>query len=51
MKKKLSKDKNLSDQIEITKNELKKLNIKPNYNENFLLRREFKKFKQTIRSS
>jgi alanyl-tRNA synthetase len=34
---KMNKDKNLSHLIEITKNELKKLNIKPNYNENFLL--------------
>jgi alanyl-tRNA synthetase len=34
---KLNKDKSLSNQIEITKNELKKLDIKPNYNENFQL--------------
>jgi alanyl-tRNA synthetase len=40
--KKMSKDKNLSDQIEITKNELKKLNIKPNYDENFLLEENLK---------
>jgi alanyl-tRNA synthetase len=31
---KINKNKNLSDQIEITKNELSKLNIKPNFNEN-----------------
>ena len=34
---KINKDKNLSNQIEIIKNELKKLDIKPNYNENFSL--------------
>ena len=34
---KINKDKNLSDQIKIKKDELKKLNIKPNYNENLLL--------------
>jgi alanyl-tRNA synthetase len=34
---KMSKDKNLSNQIEIIKNELKKLNIKPNYNESLSL--------------
>ena len=34
---KMNKDKNLSNQIEIVKNELKKLNIVPNYNENFSL--------------
>ncbi len=34
---KMSKNKDLSDQIEITKNELKKLNIKLNYNDNFSL--------------
>ena len=33
----MSKNKDLSDQIEITKNELKKLNIKLNYNDNFSL--------------
>jgi alanyl-tRNA synthetase len=39
---KMSKDKNLSNLIEITKNELKKLNIKPNYDENFLLEENLK---------
>ena len=34
---KIVKDKNLSDQIKIIRNELNKLNIKPNFNENFLL--------------
>jgi alanyl-tRNA synthetase len=34
---KLNKDQSLSNQIEIIKKELKKLNIKPNYNENFSL--------------
>ncbi|MDB9743737.1 alanine--tRNA ligase [Pelagibacteraceae bacterium] len=34
---KKSKDKNLASQIEITKNKLKKLNIKPNYSENLML--------------
>ena len=34
---KMNKDKSLSNQIEITKNELKKIDIRPNYNENFSL--------------
>jgi alanyl-tRNA synthetase len=34
---KIVKDKNISDQIKIIRNELNKLNIKPNFNENFLL--------------
>jgi len=34
---KISKNKDLSDQIKITKNKLKKLNIKPNFNDNFSL--------------
>ena len=46
--KKINKDKNLSSIIEITKEELKKLNIKPNYNENILLGENLKKLKKQL---
>jgi alanyl-tRNA synthetase len=39
---KISKNKDLSNQIKITKNKLKKLNIKPNFNDNFSLRENLK---------
>ena len=42
---KMNKDKNLSYLIEITKNDLNKLNLEPNYDEKHVTRREFKKFK------
>jgi len=45
---KISKNKDLSDQIEITKNELKKLNIKPNYNDNFLLGENLKNLSKQL---
>ena len=45
---KLNKDKSLSNQIEITKNELKKLDIKPNYNENFPLIENLKKINKQL---
>jgi alanyl-tRNA synthetase len=44
----ISKDKDLSDLIEITKNELKKLNIKPNYNENLLLGENLKNLNKQL---
>ena len=45
---KMSKNKDLLDQIEITKKELKKLNIKPNYNDNFLLGENLKNLKKQL---
>ena len=45
---KISKDKGLSHLIEITKNELKKLNIKPNYNENLLLGENLKNLNKQL---
>ena len=43
-----NKDKNLLSQIEITKNELKKLYIKPNYNENLLLGENLKNLNKQL---
>ena len=45
---KISKDENLSDLIKITKNELKKLNIKPNYNGNLLLGENLKNLNKQL---
>jgi len=45
---KKSKDKNLSSQIEITKNELKKFNIKPNYSENLMLGENLKNLNKQL---
>jgi alanyl-tRNA synthetase len=45
---KIIKDKGLSHLIEITKNELKKLNIKPNYNENLLLGENLKNLNKQL---
>mgnify|MGYP006137241957 CR=1 FL=1 len=45
---KKSKDKHLSNQIEIIKKELKKLNIKPNYNENILLGENLKSLNKQL---
>jgi len=45
---KMNKDKNLSNQIKIIKNELKKLNIKPNYNENFSLEENLKNLNKQL---
>ena len=45
---KISKDKNLLDQIKITKNELNKLNIKPNFNENILLGENLKNLNKQL---
>ena len=45
---KKSKDKNLSSQIKITKNELKKLNIKPNYSENLMLGENLKNLNKQL---
>ena len=45
---KMNKDKDLSNLIEITKNELKKLNIKPNYNVNILLGENLKNLKKQL---
>ena len=46
--KKINKDKDLSNTIETTKEELKKLNIKPNYNENILLGENLKNLKKQL---
>jgi len=46
--KKISKDKNLSDQLKIVKNELNKLNIKPNFNESFLLGENLKNLNKQL---
>ena len=45
---KISKDKDLSDLIEITKKELKKFNIKPNFNENLLLGENLKNLNKQL---
>ena len=45
---KINKDKNLSNQIKIIKNELKKLDIKPNYNDNFLLGENLKNLNKQL---
>jgi alanyl-tRNA synthetase len=45
---KINKDKNLSYQIEITKNELKKLNIKSNYNKNLSLAENLKNINKQL---
>jgi len=45
---KISKDENLSDLIKITKNELEKLNIKPNYNGNLLLGENLKNLNKQL---
>ena len=45
---KKSKDKNLASQIEITKNKLKKLNIKPNYSENLMLGENLKNLNKQL---
>ena len=45
---KINKDKNLSHLIKITKNELKKLNIKPIYNENQLLGENLKNLNKQL---
>ena len=45
---KINKDKNLSNQIETIKNELKKLDIKPNYNENILLGENLKNLNKQL---
>ena len=45
---KMDKDKNLSHLIEATKNELKKLNLKPNYNENHLLGENLKNLNKQL---
>ena len=45
---KISKDKNLSDQLKIVKNELNKLNIKPNFNEKFLLGENLKNLNKQL---
>ena len=44
----MNKDKNLSHLIEIIKNELKELNIKPNYNENLLLGENLKNLNKQL---
>ena len=46
--KKINKDKNLLDQIKIAKNELNKLNIKPNFNENFSLGENLKNLNKQL---
>jgi alanyl-tRNA synthetase len=45
---KMSKDKNLSNQIEIKKKELEKLNIEPIYNKNFLLGENLKNLNKQL---
>ena len=45
---KISKDKNLLDQIKIAKNELNKLNIKPNFKETFLLGENLKNLNKQL---
>ena len=45
---KKSKDKNLSSQIKITRNELKKFNIKPNYSENLMLDENLKNINKQL---
>ena len=45
---KMNKDKNLSHLIEAAKNELKKLNLKPNYNEKYLLGENLKNLKKQL---
>ena len=45
---KISKDKNLSDLIEIIKKELKKFNIKPNFNENLILGENLKNLNKQL---
>jgi alanyl-tRNA synthetase len=45
---KKSKDKDLASQIKITKNELKKLNIKPNYSENLMLGENLKNLNKQL---
>jgi alanyl-tRNA synthetase len=44
----MNKDKNLSHLIEAAKNELKKLNLKPNYNEKYLLGENLKNLKKQL---
>ena len=46
--KKINKDKNLLDQLKIAKNELNKLNIKPNFNENFSLGENLKNLNKQL---
>jgi alanyl-tRNA synthetase len=45
---KVNKDKNLSNQIEVVKNELKKINIKPNYNDSLLLTENLKNLNKQL---
>jgi alanyl-tRNA synthetase len=45
---KKNKDKNLTSQIEIIKNELKKFNIKPNYSENLILGENLKNLNKQL---
>jgi alanyl-tRNA synthetase len=45
---KINKEKNLLNQIEIIKNELKKLNIKPNHNKNSLLEESLKNLNKQL---
>ncbi|MDB3858109.1 alanine--tRNA ligase [Pelagibacteraceae bacterium] len=45
---KKSKDKNLTSLIEITRNELKKLNVKPNYSENLMLGENLKNLNKQL---
>ena len=45
---KKSKDKDLASQIKITKNELKKFNIKPNYSENLMLGENLKNLNKQL---
>ena len=45
---KINRDKDLSGLIEIKRNELKKLNIKPNFNENFLLGENLKNLNKQL---
>ena len=45
---KIIKNKNLLDQIKITKNELNKLNIKPNFNENILVGENLKNLNKQL---